>query len=376
MKKQKICVIGDGLTGLTTALSIKTSITDVDLYCGDSSKFKKNDTRTTAISKSNHDFIVNKIGISNKRLFWECNKINLYFENKNKHSNFLNFSEKENLMYIFENKKLKEQLIKKIKSKKIKLLRKNVSEINIKENYIKAGSKKKYDLYLLCLGAKSSFYESLTSSRSIKKDYSEISITANINHNLKINGPSQYFLKEGPLAILPFKKNYFSFVWSVSKNFYEVNKENLKEKVVEKLSELLKSNLFKMSKIQYYPIHLNLQKNYHKNNFLILGEGLHSIHPIAGQGFNLVLRDIIELRKIIKKNLDLGFLIKDSLALDDFYSARKAENTIFSLGVDMTNSFFKTNLISRSMKSFALKEFNKFEKLKKITKIISDKGFY
>ena len=376
MKKQKICVIGDGLAGLTAALSLKTTSTDVDLYCGDNSQVKKKDTRTTAISNSNYEFIVKKIGISNKKLFWQCNKINLYFENKNRHLNFLNFKEKKNLMYIFENKKLKEELIKKIRSQKIKLFRKNVIKININNNYIKAGSKKRYDLYLLCMGAKSSFYEQLTRGRAIKKDYGEISITANIKHNLKINNPSQYFLKEGPLAILPFKKRNFSFVWSVSRKFYEINKKNLQKKIVEKLKEILKSKLFKMSKIQYYPIHLNLQKNYHKKNYLILGEGLHSVHPLAGQGFNLVLRDIIELRKIINNHLDLGFLIKDSLVLDNFYSARKTKNTIFSLGIDMTHSFFRTKLISRSVKSYVLKEFKKFEKLKNITKIISDKGFY
>ena len=35
---------------------------------------------------------------------------------------------------------------------------------------------------------------------------------------------------------------------------------------------------------------LNLKRTYYKNDILILGEGLHTVHPVAGQGFNLVLR--------------------------------------------------------------------------------------
>ena len=47
-----------------------------------------------------------------------------------------------------------------------------------------------------------------------------------------------------------------------------------------------------ISNIQSYPISLSIRRQYYKKNILILGEGLHTIHPVAGQGFNLVLRDI------------------------------------------------------------------------------------
>ena len=45
-----------------------------------------------------------------------------------------------------------------------------------------------------------------------------------------------------------------------------------------------------ISNIQSYPISLRLRKQYYQKNILILGEGLHTIHPIAGQGFNLCFR--------------------------------------------------------------------------------------
>ena len=68
MKKQKICIVGDGLAGLTVALSLEARNMDIDLYYSKSPKDKKRDSRVTAISSSNFDFLREKIGISNKKL--------------------------------------------------------------------------------------------------------------------------------------------------------------------------------------------------------------------------------------------------------------------------------------------------------------------
>ena len=70
-------------------------------------------------------------------------------------------------------------------------------------------------------------------------------------------------------------------------------KKNLKKILIEKLGKLL--NIKQIKKVEYvqsFPINLNLKTKYFKKNILILGDGLHIVHPIAGQGFNLVIRDI------------------------------------------------------------------------------------
>ena len=60
---------------------------------------------------------------------------------------------------------------------------------------------------------------------------------------------------------------------------------------------------------------LNLKRTYYKNDILILGEGLHTVHPVAGQGFNLVLRDIKKLQEILKYYTGLGMSLKSSAQL-------------------------------------------------------------
>ena len=72
----------------------------------------------------------------------------------------------------------------------------------------------------------------------------------------------------------------------------------------------------------------------------MLGQGIHSIHPIAGQGFNLILRDIKKLSELIHNKIRLGIAIKNSYLLKEFYDLRNPENTIIGLGNDLTNSFF------------------------------------
>ena len=106
-----------------------------------------------------------------------------------------------------------------------------------------------------------------------------------------------------------------------------------------------------------------------------MGEGLHTIHPIAGQGFNLVIRDIKKIYEILKENLELGLSIKNSLVLKDFHSARSSENTLFGIGVDITNSFFKYNKIIEPIKKVILNNISNNNVLKKFSRIIANKGF-
>ena len=113
MKNQKICIIGGGLTGLTTALVLKNLNLDIDIFLSEKNTTKKIDERSTAISNSNFVFLKSNIKSLNQNIFWPSKKINLYYEDKNKYSNFLNFEEKNKyLIHIFKNYKYKNNLLK------------------------------------------------------------------------------------------------------------------------------------------------------------------------------------------------------------------------------------------------------------------------
>ena len=63
-----------------------------------------------------------------------------------------------------------------------------------------------YDLIIVCAGSKSKIYENLGLSRKILKYYNEYSISGQILHKNELTKISQYFLKEGPFALLPINK--------------------------------------------------------------------------------------------------------------------------------------------------------------------------
>ena len=230
-----------------------------------------------------------------------------------------------------------------------------------------------YDLVLLCLGKESKITSNLIGNRNIKENYNEKAFTSLVTHNADIIYPKQYFLKEGPLAILPISKKKFSFVWSVEKK-YEDNK--IKNLIPLKLKKIINNKRILLSNPIIYPISFNFNTNFTKKNFLILGEGSYNIHPVAGQGFNLILRDIRELYSNIYNNISLGLQIKDSNILKRFVQSRKPENLMFGLGINFTNKFFKNNKSTALLKDLILKDIDKFKFLKDLSLRISNTGIF
>ena len=123
MKRQKICIIGGGLTGLITAITLSKLNLQVDLISSDIDSNKKS-SRTIAIYQYNCDFLesLNCHEISKKK-FWPCAKMKLYSENENKESDQLfelksDEKHKKQILYMIENWKLIKYMIKNIKKKK------------------------------------------------------------------------------------------------------------------------------------------------------------------------------------------------------------------------------------------------------------------
>ena len=377
MRNQKVCIIGDGLTGLTTAMVLGKLNLDINLV----SPVKKNkkiiDNRTTAISPDNLKFISNFFGEKNKKLFWPSKEINLFYEDLEGYQNFLKFKKKgKNLMYIIKNNKLKEIIKKSIlKNKKIEFINTDVKEINQKDSTVTIKGKKiNYDLILLCVGKNSDLVKKLVGERSLYNDFNEMALTTMIKHNSSIKNTRQYFTKEGPLAILPISKNEFSLVWSVNRKLaFEIDQDLIKKKLELLLN--LKGPI-KLSKPELFPITFRINVNLLKKNFFVLGEGSYNIHPVAGQGFNLILRDIKKLGKELENFLSLGIQIKNSPLLLKVISERKPENLLFGMGINLIHKFFKNNKISDPVKKIILKDINKLNFLKKISLGIANKGFF
>ena len=176
---------------------------------------------------------------------------------------------------------------------------------------------------------------------------------------------------------MPIKKNMFSFVWSMNKDYRKQKINSIKKLVHLKLKSILDSGTkMTLDDPIAFPVSFKLNVNFVKKNSLVLGDSSYNVHPIAGQGFNLILRDIKKLFEYIREYQSLGLQIKDSRILEKFIYSRKPENLLFGLGINFTNKFFKHNQNTSLLKEIILKDIDKFKFLKKLSLKISDKGIF
>ena len=380
MKKQKICIIGDGLAGLITALVLSKLDIEIDFIFKNKKIKKFKDHRTTAISESNYSFLSNYISHGDLKIFYSCKNIDLYHEKLGQYYHFMNFTnEGKYLIHIAENQKLKKIFFKNIqKQKNIKIIHGEVTRINTEKSTIFIKNKNLYyDLIVLCLGRQSNIVSQFVGKRFIEDDLKETSFTSLVKHNSNISEPKQYFLKEGPLAILPIKKNIFSYVWSMNEDYRKQGIENIKQLVQLKLKSILDSKTkIVLDDPMAFPISFKFNVNFVKKNSLVLGDSSYNVHPIAGQGFNLILRDVKKLFEYIREQQLLGLQIKDSMILKKFIRSRKPENLLFGLGINFTNRFFKHHKNTSLFKEIILKDIDRFKFLKKLGLKISDQGIF
>jgi len=384
MKKQKICIIGGGLTGLVTAITLSKLNCHIDLLAGNINQGLKSN-RTVAISQNNYEFL-NKQNIfkTKKNKLWPCTKMKLYTQDKNKKiSEIFEINKESNakkVLYMSENSKIIKLLLNKMK---------NIKSINIKKNTIVSeildsgllktvkfkNKKKKYNLVIICSGSNSNIVKNIFKKNFTKYSYEEMSVTTIVSHKIyKNNTARQIFLDNEIIGLLPISNTKTSIVWSVKKNLYEKNNLVLKKKLNFYLKNYLEKIKFK-TKIEYQDLNFSVTNKYFKNRILLFGDALHAIHPLAGQGFNMTLRDLSSLEKTLSNKINLGLDIGSLDILSEFSDENKSKNFIFSAGINLVkNSFSVQNKTFKSLRDIFLKNLNKSNLAKDIFLSLANKG--
>tara|TARA_Y100000590_G_scaffold137850_1_gene157846 strand:+ start:1654 stop:2817 length:1164 start_codon:yes stop_codon:yes gene_type:complete len=384
MKRQKICIIGGSLTGLTTAISLAKLNCDIDLVTGNfQSSFDSN--RTIAISESNLDFL-KKLNIiqSMEKELWPCSIMELYMkEKKEKFSKIFEINtdhRKKKILYMLENSKLLKLMIKKIEKNESISIKSNQKVTEIFTSGLLKGIKfnnknYKYNLIILCSGSNSCLVKDIFNDHFIQNSYGETSVTTVLNHNsLKNNVAKQFFLEDEILALLPISNTKTSVVWSVKNNKYRKDDLFIKKKLKLYASKYL-SNITFASKIEYNDLNFLVRNKYYKDRILLFGDALHSIHPFVGQGYNMILRDLSCLEKILFSKINLGLDIGSSDILSEFTNKTKPNNFAYAMGVDiLKNSFSLKNQYVMKIRNRVLKTLDKSNFIKNIFFDIADRG--
>ncbi len=354
----RVCIIGAGLTSLTLAKALVNQKIYVDVHT-EKKKEILSKSRTLGISKSNIDFFKKNI-IDIKKIIWKLKKIEIFSDNL-KDEKVLNFENNDDQLFsVVKNFKLYKILENSLKENKY--FRKIIKKINLDIT-------NKYDLIIntdnLNVITKKLF------NKKIIKEYNSFAYTTVIKHKKISNDTAvQIFTKKGPLAFLPISKNETSIVYSIN-YLNNKNNENI-EKLIHKYN--FKYKIQNINEIEFFELKsLNL-RSYFNNNVLAFGDLLHRIHPLAGQGFNMTIRDIKVLINIIIDKKNLGLPI-NKLILNEFEKKSKSKNFIFSNGIDLVNEFFnferKTN---NSFLSRSVQIIGKNRSLNKMFTKIADEG--
>jgi len=170
------------------------------------------------------------------------------------------------------------------------------------------------------------------------RDYAQQAVVAHVSTERPHGGTAwQRFLSTGPLALLPLADGRSSLVWSLP----EAEAQRvlaLSEQAF--LDELGLASDFRLGRIiattprATFPLKLQLAERYQAERLVLLGDAAHAVHPLAGQGVNLGLRDVAELRDTLVAARDAGRDIGAAHVLRRYARRRRSADTLDALGFD------------------------------------------
>ncbi len=354
----RVGIIGDGISSLTLAKALINENIYVDFFTTKKNNII-NKSRTIGISKSNIEYFNSNI-LNIDKLIWKIKHIEILSENL-KNEKLINFKSNDNQLFsILRNYQLYEILKKNLLKNKF-----------FKKKYLKFNSSLIKNYAIVIITDYSHPFTKKFFSKKIIKKYNSLAYTTILKHEKILNNTAtQIFTKNGPLAFLPISPNETSVVYSFSDD------QNLKKQKVENLirNYNFKYKIDKFPSINSFELQSISLRSYYHEKFLAFGDLLHRVHPLAGQGFNMTIRDIKILLDIIKESNSLGLPLNSSIN-QKFEKMHKTKNLIFSSGIDLIHEFFNVERKTKNhILSKTIQYLGKNSNINNILKKVADKG--
>lgn len=357
--KTEVTIIGAGLTGMALACSLAQNGVDVVvLESADIEKIKakESDGRTCAISQGSSK-IFQDMDLWNE-MSKKTQAILDIRVTDGESPLFVHYDHKmvgeEPMGYIIENSEIRDVLFEKA-SKYSNL---NIID-NVKYESVDCGA---YNATVtldtganiisqLLIGAdgKNSNIRKLSGIKSVSYDYKQIGIVCTVEHEKNHNGVAvEKFLTQGPFAILPMFGGYHSsLVWTepseLAPLYMQMNDDEFIEQISLRFSGYLGQVRLSGERFSY-PLSLVHAKKYTAQRLALVGDAAHAMHPIAGQGFNLGIRDVPVLTKLIKNAKNSGLDIGSGAVLDEYAKMRKFDSVSLLATTDMLTKLFSNNI--------------------------------
>ena len=370
---QKI-IIGANLTGLCTALALsRLNQPSILVDKKDLSLTSSYDGRAIALSYGSKQ-ILEKIGVWQSLIPYAGPIEQIRVTDQHSHL-FLHFDNNCSLGYLIESDDLQQIIYNQAaKDPNITIMSNTTCEL-LENNYDEATIKLNNQIYktnlLIAADGKFSNLRKMANIRILKHNYHQKAVVCKVQHQQPHNHIAQeIFLSHGPFAILPLKNpNQSGIVWTekpeVADSLTSMTKEKFDYFLAQKFTDYL-GKVELISQISSYPLELILAEKYYHNRMLLIGDSAHSIHPIAGQGFNLALRDISALTQLYTKYEALGLEFGCYQSLNEYEALRMQDNNSMALITDALNKIFSNNTTAISaLRKIGLSTVNQIPGLKK-----------
>ncbi|MBL4871051.1 MAG: UbiH/UbiF/VisC/COQ6 family ubiquinone biosynthesis hydroxylase [Robiginitomaculum sp.] len=366
-----VLIVGGGLVGLTAALACAQAgfkIGVIDIAKPSDHLADNHDGRASAIATASfrmmralgvadaleengdtHAGPINKILVSDGQTGQPPSPLNLFFDS----AQIAETNDGEPLGYMVENRRMRHALHTQTKAQKnitwiaparVKsfLASKAKTTISFADGKILSAS------LLIAADGRNSFIRKLAGIGVTTWPCQQKAIVTTVEHELPHGGIAhELFLPAGPFAILPLTGNRASIVWTETPRAADAAMALDDEQFAAELSRRYGGFLGKVWPIAprwCYPFSFQHAKTYIGERLIIIGDAAHAIHPIAGQGFNMGLRDAAALADILVRARSEGRDLGADINLALFEHWRKFDNTALTHACDVFNRLFSNNI--------------------------------
>jgi 2-octaprenyl-6-methoxyphenol hydroxylase len=180
--------------------------------------------------------------------------------------------------------------------------------------------------------------------KSLAWDYERVAIAATIGHERDHDGVAvQHFLESGPFALLPLTGRRSSLIWTehpaAAKKVLGLSDEEFLSEVVARAGHRL-GDLHLIDRPVSFPLSFMMARTFTAPRFALVGDAAHRVHPLAGQGLNLALRDVACLADAIFDQAALGLDIGAPEVLRSYEQMRRFDSVVSAASVDLLHHVY------------------------------------
>ncbi len=386
-----IAIVGGGMAGLSLAQLMSQHLPDLQICLIDKFPLELNDNlyqpsfdhRSTAISRDSAD-IFDRLGLW-QSIGEHATAIRRVHVSDRGHMGSTSYSENDNdgepLGYVVDNAWLGRSLAKGVieQSRITRLAPANVSSLKIGADGATLSLEAEQNIQIKCQlvviadGANSSLRNSLGIATE-SFDYQQAAIIANVAFEKPHLGVAyERFTDTGPVALLPLGESddarTSSLVWTTPNARLESALAWTDEQFAEELQTAFGYRLGKFTRIGerfHYPLKRMLAKEQVRSSVVLMGNAAHSLHPVAGQGFNLALRDAERLTSTIAQYRARGESLGSLAMLKPYIEKQQSDQWLTSMISHGFNRVFSDQrLVLQGARNLALIGLNLNQGIKK-----------